>query len=221
VLRKHPLRNGAIGALALAVLSACATTRAPQKLPARPLVAAAAVPAREFQQLLEASYGDQRMRLLVAGRITADAVDLAALTPEGVPLFDVHFDGTDATIKRQLGVPDTLSPHAILEDLQLVFWPVAALNAHWQAAAPDQQWQVQATANGRVLTHQGNAVISVTSAPDPWSGPVELQHDVYRYHLSITTLSQTALSQTALPQTPSASPSTESSAQPEVPKQPQ
>lgn len=179
-------------ALVLAACSATPTQLQSQKLPARTLAAPAAVPAREFQQLLIAHFQNREAKMLVAGRITAQGVDLTALTPEGVPLFDVHFDGNTARIEKQIGVPDGLSPQSILEDLQLVFWPLASLNELW-SHTPAPQWQVSSSATGRELIFGEQHIVDVTSAIDPWSAPVELQHRLYGYHLSITTLSQRLL----------------------------
>lgn len=183
-----------------AMLAACSSAPRQSMLPARALAAPAAVPAREFQQVLVAQYHEREMKMLVAGRISETAVDLSAMTPQGAPLFNVHFDGTTAHIDKQIGVPDGLSPQSILEDLQLVYWPTAQLNQLW-SAADAAGWRVQDTNEGRELTLKSQAVIAVKSASDPWAGVVELQHLIYGYHLTITTISQQLLS----PQKPVAS----------------
>ncbi|MFT3929556.1 MAG: DUF3261 domain-containing protein [Spongiibacteraceae bacterium] len=185
----------------LAMLAACSSAPRQSMLPARALAAPAAVPAREFQQVLVAQYHEREMKMLVAGRISETAVDLSAMTPQGAPLFNVHFDGTTAQIDKQIGVPDGLSPQSILEDLQLVYWPTAQLNQLW-SATDVAGWQVQDTNEGRELTLNSRPIITVKSAQDSWSGVVELQHLIYGYHLTITTLSQTLIfsKQSASPQ---------------------
>lgn len=173
----------------LSMLTACSITPHQFALPSRALAAPDAVPAREFQQVLIAHYNGREAKMLVAGRISAIAIDLSAMTPQGAPLFTVHFDGKTAQIDKQIGVPDGLSPQSILEDLQLVYWPTEQLNQLW-AAADASAWQVQNSAQGRELALKEKSIISVSSAADPWSGTVELQHHVYGYHLTITTISQ-------------------------------
>lgn len=175
------------------VLAACSSTPRQLALPARALAAPAAVPAREFQQVLIARYNQREAKMLVAGRISATAIDLNAMTPQGAPLFNVHFDGKTARIDRQIGVPDGLSPQSILEDLQLVYWPSEQLNQLWRAA-DTSGWQVQSTAEGRELKLKAQSIITVKSGVDPWSETVELQHHAYSYHLTITTISQKLIS---------------------------
>jgi hypothetical protein len=173
------------------VLTACAG--APRRLPERALAPPAAVPAREFQQAIVADYHGRRWQLIVAGRITAAAVELAALTPEGVSLFTLRYDGADLAVQRQLpardGAAPQLPPAQVIADLQLVYWPAAALN---RAGAP--HWRVDAAPGRRVLSLDGAPVERVSfDGDDPWRTPVHLEHLRYGYRLTITTLSATLL----------------------------
>jgi hypothetical protein len=173
-------------------LSACALLQRP--LPEFPLAAPNKVSAREFQQSIAVEYRQQHFQLLVAGHISAEAVELAALTPEGVSLFTLRYDGEHMDVRYQLAAADSvrkqqLPPAAIVADLQLVYWPVAALNERG-----GKHWQVRETATQRELLLDGKPVERATySGADPWSSPVQLEHLRYGYHLTITTLTQTLL----------------------------
>lgn len=181
---KGPAR--ATVALLALMLGACAVV--PKRLPERPLAPPGAAPAREFQQGVAVDYRDHHFQLLVAGRIDADAVQLAALSPAGFTLFTLRYDGVKLDVQQRAPAQDNgagqLPPAQIVADLQLVYWPLAALNA---AGAP--HWRVTERPGERVLSWDGTPVERATFAGgDPWRAPVRLEHLRYGYRLTITTL---------------------------------
>lgn len=176
-------------ALLLPLLAACATTSARRGFEALPLLPPAAFGAEVA--------GMQRLtlsRLRAAGtgsepgdRLTLDAaveVDAAGLRVAGVLLGQrillLAWDGRELREQREQVVPQALSGRAILRDLQLVYWPAAAI----RAALP-RGWQLQEQATRRQLLHGATVVFESERGDTAPLGKASLWNHVGQYRIDI------------------------------------
>ena len=97
----------------------------------------------------------------------------------------LHWDGHNLEVKRHALLPAAVDAGRVLRDIQLVYWPLAAV----QAALPPG-WTVEDTgATQRRLLHEGEVEVQIAyagpaSAPR-WQGRAELDNRLERYRLAI------------------------------------
>jgi hypothetical protein len=175
-------------ALLLPLLAACATTSARRGFEALPLLPPAAFGAE--------AAGVQRLTLSrltghsdEAGgeKLTLDAaveVDATALRVAGVLLGQrillLGWNGSEFTEQREPVVPQALSGRAILRDLQLVYWPAAAI----RAALP-RGWQLQEQAARRRLLHGKTVVFESERGDTAPLGKASLWNHAGQYRIDI------------------------------------
>lgn len=166
-------------ALVLLVLAACAATppRARIQLPTLHLAPAALGHTLALQQRLEFAFGPERRELDALLEVDAQRVQLAvqALGRSGVTLT---WDGSTLRQKRADWLPAAVRGERVLDDLQFVYWPVAAI----RAALP-VGWRVEEGEGGaRRLLHGDTVWLEVMYGAD---GVVELENRAEGYRLVV------------------------------------
>lgn len=150
----------------LAAVAACASLPPPA---AFTLQLPPATLGRELalQQRMTVSVQGRSHQLDVAIEADRDAVRLAVFDL-GQTVARLEWDGRALQQSRAPGWPDAIDGARVLSDLQLVHWPLEAIRPALPAG-----WSLDADASGRVLRHQGQAVVRIRY---PAPGAAELDH---------------------------------------------
>ena len=139
---------------------------------------------RQVTQLLRGDYGEQTFNLRCVLTIQPDQLTVIGLTALGLRAFTLNYDGEHLSEERAPQVPSALQADRLLNDLQLVYWPLPALQQAWQAAGGEVTEPYPGT---RRLQRGGTLLAEVHYAADPWNGRVWLRHFDYPYSLFIET----------------------------------
>lgn len=147
--------------------------------------------ARQVLQRVDAEFGEHRTTLLFYLEVEPVHLALLATTPEGLELFALELRETKPRLSatRSPLTPRPLQPVQVLADLQLAYWPVAAL----QAALADTGVVLaeRADGSGRVRELRRGSDILVTihyDTGDPWRAGVRFEQHVWGYRYTVTTL---------------------------------
>jgi hypothetical protein len=167
----------AIFALALA---GCAwhPSKSTRDAASRPLVAPATLGAeRAANQIVRGALGQREITLNCVVTVKDGMMTVVGLSAIGVRVFTIRYDGQNTTVDNSLPVPPQLTPERMLADLQLVYWPLQAL----EKTLRDAGWEVSESAPGtRRLRRDARVVAEVHYAgTDPWntrSWLVNLEH---------------------------------------------
>lgn len=141
------------------LLAACAS--APSRVPAPgampPLRLAPAALGREMalQQRLDFHHGERRESIEALVEVDAASVRLV-MHAQGQVALRLAWDGQALEQTRAEWLPPVLSGERVLDDLQLVYWPVAAINARLPAG-----WHLVEASSNRRLLHGGEIVATV------------------------------------------------------------
>ncbi len=179
-------------ALLLPLLVACASTSARRGFEALPLLPPAAFGAEAtgVQRLTlsrlpgdgksggAGSSGDQLV-LDAAVEVDATALRVAGVLL-GQRILLLTWDGKALTEQREPVVPQALGGRAILRDLQLVYWPAAAV----RAALP-RGWQLQEQAARRRLLRGATVVFESERGDAAPLGNASLWNHVGQYRIDI------------------------------------
>ena len=166
--------------LSLAVLLVACATRPPRasiELPVLQLAPAALGHPLALQQRLEFAFGPERRELDALLEADAGSVRLAvqALGRSGVTLV---WDGKTLQQTRADWLPAAVRGERVLDDLQFVHWPVAAIRAALPA-----DWSVEETPDGaRELRRGGDIWLRATH---PAENTVELENLAEGYRLTV------------------------------------
>lgn len=134
----------------------------------------------ELAQRLQVQRGESTRTLDAALAIDAERVQLAMLAG-GRRVLTLHFDGRHLEQKRDPRVPGVINGARILSDLQLVYWPAAAV----RAALP-RGWSLAEGENWRTLAAQGEPMVEIHYRGQPrWRGRTQLLSHRYDYVLTI------------------------------------
>ncbi|AMC34395.1 DUF3261 domain-containing protein [Janthinobacterium sp. B9-8] len=151
-------------ALRLAPAAFAGSVSLTQRLSVTPLPANSAVP-KTLDALLE---------------ISPEQVQLAGFAL-GQRILTVSWDGQSLTSSRHALLPKEVDEQRVLRDVQLVYWPQAAI----QAALPEG-WTLSEEGNVRKLTlGQENAITIRYHATPHWAGKAELENTLEHYRLVI------------------------------------
>lgn len=143
-------------------------------------------PARRIEQQLTAHWAGKDKSMLVVLELDAAHIAMAGLSNDGLSLFNLTYDGHKVVSDKSPLLPESVEPQLIIADLQLVYWPVAALQKILPA-----DWRLDANTKQRTLFNGLKKQTEVTFlSPDPvWPKTVELVNFQYHYQLQIKTLS--------------------------------
>jgi len=129
-------------------------------------------------QQLDVQAAGQTRSLEVALEADADSVRMAFMQL-GQTVARLEWDGRKLEQSLAPGWPKVVSAEQVLSDLQLVWWPAAAVR---EGLAPG--WQLAESGQARELSYQGRAVVSVRKlGPDH----VELVQHAQGYTVQIHT----------------------------------
>lgn len=189
-LNRRRVRVGIFVALLATTLFLNACVTAPQHPQATnanawPLLAPAALgESRQVAQLLRGEYGERTFSLRCVVTVQANQLTVIGVTGLGVRAFTLKYDGEHLSEERAPQVPDALQADRLLNDLQLAYWPLPALQKAWQAVGGEVSEPYPGT---RRLQRDGQLLAEVHYATDPWNGRVWLRHFDYPYNLFIET----------------------------------
>ncbi|MFZ6649486.1 DUF3261 domain-containing protein [Undibacterium sp. TJN25] len=138
-----------------------------------------------FSRLDGAPAGAQSLDALLEA--DSDAVSLAGFAL-GQRILSMRWDGNAMQAQRHPRLPPEADPARILSDVQLVYWPAAAIRP-----ALSEGWSLDETPDSRSLSHSGKLVVMVSyrTTPDR-TGIVILENRVDGYRLQIESKLQSA-----------------------------
>ena len=192
----------------LLVLSACAV-RSPHDVPlapplrSLPWAATADGGTVRIESALTASFPAARvqppLQMLVVLERQADALQLVALSPAGIPLFSLSLQADGSLLTRPMAMTTRpmattteLDPQRILADLQLCLWPLALLRAQLP-----EGFSVRQGERTRTLLYRGQPMIDVAyggTVSDRFVAnaglPVILEHRLLGYRIAVRPLSE-------------------------------
>lgn len=174
-------------AVAALLLTACGLQQSAQP-PLRPLAPLPAGEERELLQHLQVEFRGERRDLMAALQLLPRKLQLSLVSPQGISLMDIQYDGRQLTAERYLPGIRALPAEALLADLQLVYWPLELL----RGALPPG-WSLEERREGgelqRRLYHRGRLHTRVDySGDDPWTAQVQLVQESLDYSLAIRNL---------------------------------
>lgn len=137
---------------------------------------------RQVQQQLRGEFGERTFSLRCVVSVDARQLQVIGVTAMGLRAFTLRYDGERLDEQRSPQVPDALQAASLLNDLQLVLWPLPALQRAWSAAGVEVSEPWPGT---RRLLRAGRLLAEVHYATDGWEGRVWLRHFDRPYSLFI------------------------------------
>jgi len=132
---------------------------------------------QSMNQLLTISYQGNENQLLTQLELTEKGLNLVAVSPQGLPLFELVFVEGQALQQKKYVEFDMLPLPYIISDIQLVYWPLAALNA----ALADGVITENENGKERIIKSDGNVIISIIKGSDS----ISYKHFQRGYQLTI------------------------------------
>lgn len=130
--------------------------------------------------------------LLFQLEVDPERLAMVGSTVGGNTLFSLEYSGGNLNTSVSPLVPAQVDPAWVLADLQLAFWPQAAI----ENGLAQSQFRLQYAPGSRELYFGRERLIRVEySAGDPWSGPVLFKNYKFDYEYRIETLRQEPLAQ--------------------------
>ena len=167
---------------ALLLLGGCISPL-PQQSPARldlKLTPAALGAAISLQQRLTVEREGRVDYLEAALEIDDSHVSMIGLAL-GQRVMSFKFDGKELKSWRHALLPQQVRAEDVLEDIQLTYWPAAAVRAALPAG-----WRVEEVGMRRTLWSGDAKVMIIDYSSEPrWNGKVELTNLRYNYQLTI------------------------------------
>lgn len=164
------------------LLASCVTPSIVKQTDEPPLLPPAALGrALHADQLLSAEYDGQSWTMQGAVETTSSEVRLAGLNPLGQRIITLRWDGMKLTEERDKHLPERIRGERILGDVQLIYWPRAAL-----IAALPQEWTVEDTPGERIVQHDKQPFARIRcDGADPWQGRCVFEQQRHGYRLTI------------------------------------
>ncbi len=139
---------------------------------------------QQASQVLRGDYGDAVFTLRSVVTVDAQQLTVIGLTSMGLRAFTLKYDGQNLSEERVPQVPQALQSRQLLNDLQLAYWPLSALQAAWR----DSGVAVSEPYAGTRRLKRGDVLLAeVHYASDAWNGRVWLRHFDHPYSLFIET----------------------------------
>ncbi|WP_293227403.1 DUF3261 domain-containing protein [Moritella sp.] len=143
-------------------------------------------------QLIEAEFDGEIQSLLAQVEFTETQIKLVAMTPSGIPLFDVLWSATDEAVIHQYVPVPGLDISYVIADLQWVNWPFAQLQSATNGSFKEEfrhSTGQTATDWTRTLTQDGQVVLTV----EKFDNRYILKHLLRDYQITITELTKVSL----------------------------
>ena len=148
----------------------------PDEVPLLRLAPSALPGGMAAQQRLSFEHGDRRQVVDALVEVDADAVRVV-IHAQGQVALRLDWDGRTLTQARADWLPPQLSAERVLSDLQMVYWPAAAVDAALPAG-----WSFGGTEDSRTLVHSDEIVAQVQRVSDARH---VLRQNRHRYVLQI------------------------------------
>lgn len=163
------------------LLAACAhAPRRPSPSPALRLAPAALAASVSLQQRLTVSHGARTQRADALLEVDDEALRLVLLVGPR-RMLTLVFDGESVEQERDPALPGALAGERFVDDIQLAYWPAAAI----RAALPPG-WTLDESPLRRILRRDGASAIEVRySQTTRWLGHIEIHHLGQDYWLAI------------------------------------
>ncbi|MEW5248591.1 DUF3261 domain-containing protein [Microbulbifer discodermiae] len=155
-----------------------------QKQP-RPLIPLMLGASRQLNQQVTVQYRDELWDLIGVSLIGSEEFRVSLLTVQGFSLMDIEYDGHKVQAQQYIDAGSQIPPQALLADMQLIYWPLEAL----QQSLPEP-WRIQEKSSGgsrlRELLLDDNLYTEVRySTDDIWQAEVYLEQKLIGYTLKI------------------------------------
>jgi len=140
-------------------------------------------------QRVTGEFGEHRAVLVFYLEVAGDHLALVGTTPDGTELFSLEQNGETVAVTTSPLLPPQMRPQAVLADLQIAFWPAAAVAQGLSGSG--LVLNETRTENGieRSLSRAGETVIAIRyRADDPWRGAVEFDQRAWHYRYTVETL---------------------------------
>jgi len=137
----------------------------------------------EVTQILRGAFGAREITLQCAVNATSTQLHVVGLTSLGLRVFTIKYDGEHLEAEHASQVPEFFKPEQLVNDLQLVFWPLSAL----QQTFAGTQWQVTEPHVGTRRPRRAEQLIAEVhyADPDPWTGRAWIVHFDVPYTVGI------------------------------------
>ncbi|WP_426415353.1 DUF3261 domain-containing protein [Aestuariirhabdus sp. LZHN29] len=146
------------------------------------------LPKLAASQLLQGRFGDRQAQLIAALEINSQRLALALLSPLGVPLLSLDYDGANLQADNNGLAPLPFSPANLLLDVMLCYWSTAQIEAMLHQAG----LRLEVETNQRRIYNRDDLMITIEyENHDRWAGRVTFTHWQRDYQLSIDTLQLT------------------------------
>jgi hypothetical protein len=133
-------------------------------------------------QSLAFSRGGTHFEALAVLQVDKRAVALVGMGPMGNRMLSLRWDGKHLDQQRDSQLPAELPLELILRDVQLAFWPAAAL----RKALPGRAWTLEDESSQRTLSDAGVAVVRIRYfGQDRWHSKAVFEHLAMGYRLEI------------------------------------
>lgn len=162
----------------LGLMAACATPPVIETAPLLRLSPASLGRELSMAQQMQVQVAGQNVVMDVALEVDATAVRMAVLQ-FGRTLARLEWDGQQLARTLAPGWPDSLLAERVLNDLQLVWWPVSVVRGALPAG-----WSLAEKADSRTLLHEGRLVIAIEI---PQAGTIVIRHPLEGYTVQVRT----------------------------------
>lgn len=186
------LRHAALICCSLLLLSGCISTPKSQIVTMAPEVTLeltappVALQMQSQTQLIEAKFNGDTQSLIAQVEYSATQIKLVAMTPSGIPLFEVLWSVDEPAVIHQYVPVPSLDISYVIADLQWVSWPLRQL----QLATTATLTQVDDGSNWvRTLTRDEQVILTVEKHGNRYL----LKHLLRDYQISVTELNRVTL----------------------------
>jgi len=145
-------------------------------------------------QRVTGNFNGQSVALLFYLEVTPDRLALVGTTPDGSELFSLEKTASALNVHATPLLPKQLRPEMVLADLQMAFWPAAAIEKNLRDTDLQLREQNEAVGMRRTITQQstqqnGEPVITIDyDSADRWRGSVRFEQHVWHYSYVVETL---------------------------------
>ena len=137
----------------------------------------------DVTQVLRGAFGGHDVTLQCAVTVTPANITIVGLTALGLRAFTVKYDGVHLEAERAPQVPEFFKPEQLLNDFQLVFWPLPAL----EKVLEGTDWHVSEPHAGTRRLRSGDRLVAEVHYADAnaWAGRAWIAHFDIPYTISI------------------------------------